>query len=226
MRPGRLREVETQWPGHPAESELGLEPRPKSAACPASPEGLVTEGRKEAEGREGQCADFWVPGGRKPPSSPPCCVPPASAPGLCLLSPSAGSEPHPPSSPGVPPLQPHPAVPPCSPFGLWAPSATPSPCPPDMQSLRTAQAALGKGCLASSFICVYLFTGELYPTEIRWGPGAGEGVRKGAGPELGGSHSRLVPAGFAEAGPDLRPALPPTPRSRRARPSGRPGHSR
>lgn len=37
-----------------------------------------------------------------------------------------------------------------------------------MQMLRTAQAALGKGCLASSFICVYLFTGELYPTEIRW----------------------------------------------------------
>uniref|UniRef100_A0A5F9D1S9 Major facilitator superfamily (MFS) profile domain-containing protein n=1 Tax=Oryctolagus cuniculus TaxID=9986 RepID=A0A5F9D1S9_RABIT len=34
-------------------------------------------------------------------------------------------------------------------------------------TVRTAQAALGKGCLASSFICVYLFTGELYPTEIR-----------------------------------------------------------
>ncbi|XP_020020363.2 solute carrier family 22 member 20 [Castor canadensis] len=39
--------------------------------------------------------------------------------------------------------------------------------PEEMQTLRTAQAALGKGCLASSFICVYLFTGELYPTEIR-----------------------------------------------------------
>ncbi|KAM7084995.1 solute carrier family 22 member 20-like [Molossus nigricans] len=39
--------------------------------------------------------------------------------------------------------------------------------PEDMQTLRTAQAALAKGCLASSFICVYLFTGELYPTEIR-----------------------------------------------------------
>ncbi|XP_040322696.1 solute carrier family 22 member 20-like, partial [Herpailurus yagouaroundi] len=39
--------------------------------------------------------------------------------------------------------------------------------PEDMQALRVAQAALGKGCLASSFICVYLFTGELYPTEIR-----------------------------------------------------------
>ncbi|XP_054426588.1 solute carrier family 22 member 20-like [Pteronotus mesoamericanus] len=39
--------------------------------------------------------------------------------------------------------------------------------PEDMLALRAAQAALGKGCLASSFICVYLFTGELYPTEIR-----------------------------------------------------------
>ncbi|KAM5319336.1 solute carrier family 22 member 20-like isoform 3-T3 [Glossophaga mutica] len=39
--------------------------------------------------------------------------------------------------------------------------------PEGLQALRTAQAALGKGCLASSFICVYLFTGELYPTEIR-----------------------------------------------------------
>uniref|UniRef100_F6VCZ9 Major facilitator superfamily (MFS) profile domain-containing protein n=1 Tax=Monodelphis domestica TaxID=13616 RepID=F6VCZ9_MONDO len=37
--------------------------------------------------------------------------------------------------------------------------------PEDMQTLRTAQAALGKGCLASSFISVYLFAGELYPTE-------------------------------------------------------------
>lgn len=45
--------------------------------------------------------------------------------------------------------------------------------PEDMQTLRTAQAALGKGCLASSFICVYLFTGELYPTEIRAKEGVG-----------------------------------------------------
>uniref|UniRef100_A0A4X2K116 Major facilitator superfamily (MFS) profile domain-containing protein n=1 Tax=Vombatus ursinus TaxID=29139 RepID=A0A4X2K116_VOMUR len=38
--------------------------------------------------------------------------------------------------------------------------------PEDMQTLRTAQAAMGKGCLASSFICVYLFAGELYPTQV------------------------------------------------------------
>lgn len=69
-----------------------------------------------------------------------------------------------------------------------------------MQMLRTAQAALGKGCLASSFICVYLFTGELYPTEIRWVRGGGPG-------------SRLMPARLAEAGPSLCPALPLPPRT-------------
>lgn len=62
-----------------------------------------------------------------------------------------------------------------------------------MQILRTAQAALGKGCLASSFICVYLFTGELYPTEIRW--------------VHGGRCCRLRPVGLTEAGPLVPPAL-------------------
>ena len=57
------------------------------------------------------------------------------------------------------------------------------------------------------------------------GLGAGEGVRKGAGPKLGGPHSKLTPAGLAEAGPAVCPALPPTPRTRRTGPSGRPGHS-
>ncbi|KAL8184129.1 UNVERIFIED_CONTAM: hypothetical protein K2H54_007272 [Gekko kuhli] len=37
----------------------------------------------------------------------------------------------------------------------------------ELQTLRTAQAALGKGCLASSFIGAYQYSGELYPTEIR-----------------------------------------------------------
>ena len=57
------------------------------------------------------------------------------------------------------------------------------------------------------------------------GLGAGEGVRKGAGPKQGGPHSKLTPAGLAEAGPAVCPALPPTPRTRRTGPSGRPGHS-
>ncbi|XP_063173137.1 solute carrier family 22 member 6 isoform X2 [Candoia aspera] len=39
--------------------------------------------------------------------------------------------------------------------------------PPDLRTLRTFLAVLGKGCLASSFNCLYLYTGELYPTVIR-----------------------------------------------------------
>uniref|UniRef100_A0A8D0G4T8 Major facilitator superfamily (MFS) profile domain-containing protein n=1 Tax=Sphenodon punctatus TaxID=8508 RepID=A0A8D0G4T8_SPHPU len=35
------------------------------------------------------------------------------------------------------------------------------------QALRTVFAVFGKGCLAASFNCVYLYTGELYPTVIR-----------------------------------------------------------
>uniref|UniRef100_A0A8C6X5P3 Major facilitator superfamily (MFS) profile domain-containing protein n=1 Tax=Naja naja TaxID=35670 RepID=A0A8C6X5P3_NAJNA len=37
----------------------------------------------------------------------------------------------------------------------------------DMQILRTAFAVFGKGCLGASFNCVFLYTGELYPTVIR-----------------------------------------------------------
>uniref|UniRef100_A0A8D0E6A7 Major facilitator superfamily (MFS) profile domain-containing protein n=1 Tax=Salvator merianae TaxID=96440 RepID=A0A8D0E6A7_SALMN len=39
--------------------------------------------------------------------------------------------------------------------------------PQDMQILRTVLAVFGKGCLAASFNCVFLYTGELYPTVIR-----------------------------------------------------------
>ncbi|XP_053134251.1 solute carrier family 22 member 6-A-like [Hemicordylus capensis] len=39
--------------------------------------------------------------------------------------------------------------------------------PQDMQTIRTVFAVFGKGCLAASFNCVYLFTGELYPTVLR-----------------------------------------------------------
>ncbi|XP_026546027.1 solute carrier family 22 member 6-B-like [Notechis scutatus] len=37
----------------------------------------------------------------------------------------------------------------------------------DMQILRTVFAVFGKGCLGASFNCVFLYTGELYPTVIR-----------------------------------------------------------
>lgn len=39
--------------------------------------------------------------------------------------------------------------------------------PADLRTLRTALAVFGKGCLAASFNCVFLYTGELYPTVIR-----------------------------------------------------------
>ncbi|NXY62916.1 S226A protein, partial [Callaeas wilsoni] len=39
--------------------------------------------------------------------------------------------------------------------------------PRDLRTLRTALAVFGKGCLASSFNCVFLYTSELYPTVIR-----------------------------------------------------------
>ncbi|XP_046500118.1 solute carrier family 22 member 6 [Equus quagga] len=39
--------------------------------------------------------------------------------------------------------------------------------PQDQYIVRTSFAVLGKGCLASSFNCIFLYTGELYPTMIR-----------------------------------------------------------
>lgn len=39
--------------------------------------------------------------------------------------------------------------------------------PQDQSIVRTSLSALGKGCLASSFTCIFLYTGELYPTMIR-----------------------------------------------------------
>ncbi|XP_036151777.1 solute carrier family 22 member 8 isoform X1 [Myotis myotis] len=39
--------------------------------------------------------------------------------------------------------------------------------PSDLQALRTVLAVFGKGCLSSSFSCLFLYTSELYPTVIR-----------------------------------------------------------
>ena len=38
---------------------------------------------------------------------------------------------------------------------------------PDLQTVRTALAVIGKGCLSASFNCVFLYTTELYPPPIR-----------------------------------------------------------
>lgn len=37
----------------------------------------------------------------------------------------------------------------------------------DRQTLRTSLAVVGKGCLAASFNCCFLYSGELYPTVVR-----------------------------------------------------------
>nr|CAC87129.1 putative organic anion transporter [Sus scrofa] len=39
--------------------------------------------------------------------------------------------------------------------------------PQDQSVVRTALVVVGKGCLAASFNCIFLYTGELYPTMIR-----------------------------------------------------------
>ncbi|XP_030073484.1 solute carrier family 22 member 6-A [Microcaecilia unicolor] len=54
--------------------------------------------------------------------------------------------------------------------------------PKDMQILRTSLAVFGKGCLASSFTCVFLYTTELYPTVIRQsGQGLGQTMARVGG---------------------------------------------
>uniref|UniRef100_A0A8C3MPD2 Uncharacterized protein n=1 Tax=Geospiza parvula TaxID=87175 RepID=A0A8C3MPD2_GEOPR len=40
--------------------------------------------------------------------------------------------------------------------------------PSELPTLRMALAVVGKGALAASFNCAYIFTGELFPTVIRW----------------------------------------------------------
>ncbi|NWT62933.1 S226B protein, partial [Erythrocercus mccallii] len=71
--------------------------------------------------------------------------------------------------------------------------------PRELQTLRTALAVFGKGCLAASFNCVFLYTGELYPTVIR---------QTGMG--LANTMSRLgsIMAPLVKMGGELFPALP------------------
>ncbi|NXB14974.1 S226B protein, partial [Rhagologus leucostigma] len=71
--------------------------------------------------------------------------------------------------------------------------------PRDLRTLRTALAVFGKGCLAASFNCVFLYTGELYPTVIR---------QTGMG--LGNTMARLgsIVAPLVKMASELFPALP------------------
>ncbi|NXO46475.1 S226A protein, partial [Locustella ochotensis] len=71
--------------------------------------------------------------------------------------------------------------------------------PRELRTLRTALAVFGKGCLAASFNCVFLYTGELYPTVIR---------QTGMG--LTNTMSRLgsIMAPLVKMGGELFPALP------------------
>uniref|UniRef100_A0A674GTM8 Major facilitator superfamily (MFS) profile domain-containing protein n=1 Tax=Taeniopygia guttata TaxID=59729 RepID=A0A674GTM8_TAEGU len=71
--------------------------------------------------------------------------------------------------------------------------------PRELRTVRTALAVFGKGCLAASFNCVFLYTGELYPTVIR---------QTGMG--LANTMSRLgsIMAPLVKMAGELFPALP------------------
>ncbi|XP_069738476.1 solute carrier family 22 member 6-like [Phaenicophaeus curvirostris] len=71
--------------------------------------------------------------------------------------------------------------------------------PSELQTLRMALAVVGKGSLAASFNCAYIFTGELFPTVIR---------QTGLG--LGGTMARVgsMVAPLVRIAADVTPALP------------------
>ncbi|XP_051632375.1 solute carrier family 22 member 6 isoform X2 [Manacus candei] len=71
--------------------------------------------------------------------------------------------------------------------------------PSELPTLRMALAVVGKGSLAASFNCAYIFTGELFPTIIR---------QTGMG--LGGTMARVggMVAPLVRLAADVTPALP------------------
>ncbi|NWZ60688.1 S226B protein, partial [Haliaeetus albicilla] len=71
--------------------------------------------------------------------------------------------------------------------------------PMELQTLRMAFAVIGKGSLAASFNCAYIFTGELFPTVIR---------QTGMG--LGGTMARVggMVAPLVRMAADVTPVLP------------------
>ncbi|KAM6106673.1 solute carrier family 22 member 6 [Phoenicopterus ruber ruber] len=71
--------------------------------------------------------------------------------------------------------------------------------PTELQTLRMAFAVIGKGSLAASFNCAYIFSGELFPTVIR---------QTGMG--LGGTMARVggMVAPLVRMAADVTPVLP------------------
>ncbi|NXD46185.1 S226B protein, partial [Copsychus sechellarum] len=69
----------------------------------------------------------------------------------------------------------------------------------ELPALRMAFAVIGKGALAASFNCAYIFTGELFPTVIR---------QTGMG--LGGTMARVggMVAPLVHLTADVSPVLP------------------
>ncbi|XP_036908870.1 solute carrier family 22 member 8 isoform X2 [Sturnira hondurensis] len=78
----------------------------------------------------------------------------------------------------------------------------------DLQTLRTVLAVFGKGCLSSSFSCLFLYTSELYPTVIRQrGMGISNLLTR-----IGSMMAPLVPTGKgAKAGARSRERFPEDP---------------
>ncbi|OWK50976.1 Solute carrier family 22 member 6-B, partial [Lonchura striata] len=81
--------------------------------------------------------------------------------------------------------------------------------PRELRTVRTALAVFGKGCLAASFNCVFLYTGELYPTVIRC-PRELRVSHRQTGMGLANTMSRLgsIMAPLVKMAGELFPALP------------------
>ncbi|KAI6057828.1 solute carrier family 22 member 6-A-like protein [Aix galericulata] len=84
---------------------------------------------------------------------------------------------------------------------------------PELQTVRTALAVIGKGCLSASFNCVFLYTAELYPTPIRGSlPHADpRGARRQTGLGFGSTMARVggIVAPLVKMMDEYYPFLPP-----------------
>ncbi|RLV64399.1 hypothetical protein DV515_00017534 [Chloebia gouldiae] len=81
--------------------------------------------------------------------------------------------------------------------------------PTELQTVRTALAVIGKGCLSASFNCVFLYTTELYPTPIRYRPSPTSPRQTGLG--FGSTMARVggIVAPLVKMMDEYYPFLPP-----------------